>query len=265
MTYQALTTAISGLRAAQAQLSVISNNVTNATTPGYNRQILPQSTQVLRESGQTVGVLTESAVRVVDMNLQRDLWTQVSASSMQSVQLNYLQQVQNFNGPPDKEFSVAAKIAELRDSFSALSDIPDDTQALEATVGQAQVVADKFNDYAELITTLRNDTQGDLQSSVNNVNNLLREINGINTQIRGAENFGNSVAGLEDQRDLAIKYALTYLYFLYLLYKHVKDMNWSAMSRNSLNSTQTLSPLNNITLILRADYYWLAPRITTAQ
>jgi flagellar hook-associated protein 1 FlgK len=205
MTYQALTTAISGLRAAQAQLSVISNNVTNATTPGYNRQILPQSTQVLRESGQTVGVLTESAVRVVDMNLQRDLWTQVSASSMQSVQLNYLQQVQNFNGPPDKEFSVAAKIAELRDSFSALSDIPDDTQALEATVGQAQVVADKFNDYAELITTLRNDTQGDLQSSVNNVNNLLREINGINTQIRGAENFGNSVAGLEDQRDLAIK------------------------------------------------------------
>ncbi len=205
MTYQALTTAISGLRAAQAQLSVISNNVTNATTPGYNRQILPQSTQVLRESGQTVGVLTEKAVRVVDMNLQRDLWTQVSASSMQSVQLDYLQQVQNFNGPPDKEFSVAAKIAELRDSFSALSDIPDDPQALEATVNQAQVVADKFNDYAKLITTLRNDTQGDLQSSVNDVNNLLQEINSINTQIRGAENFGNSVAGLQDQRDLAIK------------------------------------------------------------
>ena len=43
MTYQALTTAITGLRAAQQQLSVISNNVTNATTPGYNRQVLPQA------------------------------------------------------------------------------------------------------------------------------------------------------------------------------------------------------------------------------
>ncbi len=205
MTYQALTTAITGLRAAQQQLSVISNNVTNATTPGYNRQILPQSTQILRESGQTVGVLTEKTIRVVDMNLQRDLWTQVSASSMQSVQLDYLQQIQNFNGPPDKEFSIAAKIAELRDAFSALSDIPDDTQALESTLNQAQTVANKFNDYAELITTLRNDTQGDLMTSVNRVNSLLVEINNINTQIRGAENFGNSVAGLQDQRDLAIK------------------------------------------------------------
>lgn len=208
MTYQALTTAITGLRAAQQQLSVISNNVSNATTPGYNRQILPQATQVLRESGQTVGVLTQTTIRVVDMNLQRDLWTQVSASSLQSVKVDYLQQIQNFNGPPDKEFSIAAKLAELRDSFSALSDIPDDTQAQEAALYQANIVADKFNDYAELITQLRNDTQGDLQTSVNTVNGLLEEITNINIQIRGAENFGNSVAGLQDQRDIAIK-ALT--------------------------------------------------------
>lgn len=205
MTFQALNTAITGLRAAQQQLSVISNNVSNATTPGYNRQIVPQKTQVLHESGQTVGVLTQRTIRVVDMNLQRDLWTQVSASSMQDVQVNYLQQIQNFNGPPDKEFSIAAKLAELRDSFSALSDIPDDTAALEATLNQAETVSNKFNDYAELITQLRNDTQGDLQSSVNKVNSLLEEITNINIQIRGADHFGNSVAGLQDQRDIAIK------------------------------------------------------------
>jgi len=205
MTFQALNTAITGLRAAQQQLSTISNNVTNATTPGYNRQILPQSTQVLRESGQTVGVLTENVVRQVDMNLQRDLWTQISASSTQSVQISYLEQIQSFNGPPSKEFSIAAKIAELRDSFSALSDIPDDSNALEQTTYQAGIVADKFNDYATLLTTLRNDTQGDLQSSINNVNNLLQEITNININIRGADNFGNSVAGLQDQRDIAIK------------------------------------------------------------
>ncbi|MEM8833951.1 MAG: flagellar hook-associated protein FlgK [Pseudomonadota bacterium] len=205
MTFQALNTAITGLRAAQQQLAVISNNVTNATTEGYNRQILPQSTQVLRETGTTVGVLTETVIRQVDMNLQRDLWTQISASSMQSVQIDYLQQIQTFNGPPDKEFSIATKLAELRDSFSALSDIPDDTNALEQTVYQAGIVADKFNDYADLLTQLRNDTQGDLQTSINTVNNLLAEIANINLQIKGAENFGNSVAGLQDQRDIAIK------------------------------------------------------------
>ena len=98
MTFQALNTAITGLRAAQAQLSVISNNVTNATTPGYNRQILPQETQLLRSTGQTVGVVTGTVIRTVDMNLQRDLWTQISASSAQDVQIQYLQQVQTFNG-----------------------------------------------------------------------------------------------------------------------------------------------------------------------
>ena len=205
MTYQALTTAITGLRAAQQQLTTISNNVTNATTPGYNRQIVPQRTQVLRESGQTVGVLTQNVIRVVDMNLQRDLWTQVSASSMQNVQINYLQQIQNFNGPPDKEFSIAAKLADLRDSFAALSDTPDDLQALEATLNQANIVADKFNDYADMLSQLRNDTQGDLQTSVERVNGLLQEITNINTQIRNAESFGNSIAGLQDQRDIAIK------------------------------------------------------------
>jgi flagellar hook-associated protein 1 FlgK len=208
MTFQALNTAITGLRAAQAQLSVISNNVTNATTPGYNRQILPQETQLLRETGQTVGVRTGTVVRTVDMNLQRDLWTQISASSMQDVQIQYLQQIQTFNGPPDKEFSIAAKLAELRDSFSALSDIPDDTAALEATLNTATIVANKFNDYADMLTQLRNDTQSDLQTSVNTVNNLLEEITNINIQIRGAERFNSSVAGLQDERDIAIK-ALT--------------------------------------------------------
>ena len=74
---------------------------------------------------------------------------------------------------------LAAKLADLRDSFSALSDIPDDIQALEATVNQASVVADKFNDYAELITQLRNDAQTDINSSVNTVNALLQEITNV--------------------------------------------------------------------------------------
>ena len=205
MTFQALNTAISGLRAAQQQLSTISNNVSNATTEGYNRQILPQRTQVLRETGTTVGVLTQPVVRQVDINLQRDLWTQVSAASLQDVKIEYLQQIQTFNGPPDSGFSIAAELSDLRDSFSALSDIPNDISAQETTLNQARITADKFNDYAELITRLRNDSQNDLQTAVNRVNGLLEEITNINVNIRGAEHIGNTVAGLQDQRDIAIR------------------------------------------------------------
>jgi len=205
MPYQALNNAISGLRAAQQQMSVISNNISNASTPGYSRQILPQNSQIIGSTGQPVGVRTENIIRQVDLDLSRDLWTQVSASSSYDVQVRYLQQIQTFNGPPDSGFSIAAQITDLRDSFSALSDIPDDSTQLQVTLGQAQSVANKLNDYSDYITTLRNDTVSDINTTVLEINNLLQEIAALNTDARGAERFGRSTAGVEDNRDIKVQ------------------------------------------------------------
>jgi flagellar hook-associated protein 1 FlgK len=47
MGLSALDAALSGLRVSQQQINVISNNVANASTPGYTRKILPQSSQAL--------------------------------------------------------------------------------------------------------------------------------------------------------------------------------------------------------------------------
>ena len=124
MSYQSLNTAITGLRAAQQQLNVISNNVSNATTPGYNRQTLPQSAQTLGSTGDVIGVRTMAVIRTVNMDLQRDLWTQISATNAYDVQVNYLQKIQDFHGPPDREFSIAAELSDLKDSFAALCRCP---------------------------------------------------------------------------------------------------------------------------------------------
>ena len=211
MPYQALNTAITGLRAAQQQLSVISGNVSNATSPGYNRQILPQSAQVLGSTGDVIGVRTTTVIRNVDMDLQRDLWTQVSATSAYDVKVQYLNKIQDFHGPPDGGFSIAAELSELKDSFAALADAPDDLVNLQGTLNQAHIVADKFNDYEDYLTLLRNDAQSDIESTINTVNGLLEEITNINIQIKGADNFGRSVAALSDQRDAAIKELSEYM------------------------------------------------------
>lgn len=205
MAYQALSNAISGLRAAQQQLSVISNNISNATTPGYSRQILPQSSNVIAQTGTPVGVKTHNIIRGVDLDLSRDLWTQVSATSSYEVQTRYLQQIQNFYGAPDSEFNLASQIADLRDAFSALSDIPDDSTQLQLTLNQAERVADKFNDTYDQLNTLRNDVVGDIDSTVLEINSLLEEIAALNTDIRGSERFNRPIAAQEDQRDEKIK------------------------------------------------------------
>ncbi|GJL85722.1 MAG: hypothetical protein DHS20C02_14970 [Micavibrio sp.] len=198
-----LDAALSGLRVSQQQIGVISNNIANVSTPGYTRKILPQSSQAIE--GVTIGVIGETIIRQVDLNLQRDLWTQISSVGELNVQQAYLSRIEQFHGPPDRELSIAAEISRLQDSFVALADSPEDSFLLAATVNQATDTANKFNDLSNLITTLRNDAQADIQSTVTRVNSLLNQIADLNKQVQVNNNTGRTTAILEDQRDEAIK------------------------------------------------------------
>ncbi len=197
-----LDSALSGLRVAQQQLSVISNNVANVNTEGYTRKILPQATVAIE--GTTVGVRSSPVVRRVDISLERDLWTQISTVESLNVQAQYLNNIQEFHGPPDLELSVAAALGELRDNFLALSNTPDDVFLIQSTVGQAQTVAQKINDFSDLLTRMRNDAQDDLSSTVTRVNDLLAQIADVNKAIKFNQISGKTTAALEDQRSQAV-------------------------------------------------------------
>ena len=203
MGLSSLDAALSGLRISQQQINVISNNVANVSTPGYSRKILPQTAQSIL--GQTVGVSGETIIRQVDLNLQRDLWTQISGVGQLSIKQSYLQRVEQFHGPPDAQLSVAAELARLKDTFAALADSPEDTFRLASAVNQAVDMADKINGFSELITTLRNDAQGDMEATVTRINDLIEQIAEINVDIKGSANSGRTIAAQEDERDEAIK------------------------------------------------------------
>ena len=203
MGLSSLNSALSGLRASQQQINVISTNVANAGTAGYTRKSIEQTAQSI--SGLTVGVTTETVTRSVDLNLSRDLWTQVSAVSASTVQEFYLGRVEQFHGPPDAELSIAAEISQLKDSFALLSDSPGDVFAQSAVVKQAQDTASKINDLSQLINTLRNDVQSDLTDTTTKINTLLERIAEANRQIQTAQNIERSTAASEDERDQAIQ------------------------------------------------------------
>lgn len=202
MGISALNAALSGLRVAQQQIDVISNNVSNAGTPGFTRKLLPQSSVALQSV--TVGVRAETIIRQVDINLERDLWTQISSVGLLEVQQSYLNRVEQFHGPPDAELSLAAELSRLQDSFTILSDNPQDQFLLSGVVDQAVDVAYKINDFSDLLSTLRNDTQNDIDNTVTLVNNLIEQIAGLNIEIKDNLNFNRTTAFLEDQRSAAI-------------------------------------------------------------
>lgn len=199
MGIDALSSALSGLNAAQSQLSVIAGNVSNAGTAGYTRKILPQETATVL--GQTSGVLTDPVTRDVNLELEGEFWTQQSSVSALNTQVSYLGQIQSFNGSSDSESNIGAQITDLSDAFTSLANDPSNANLQTSVVTAAQGVTSKLNSFSTLITTMRNQTQDDIASTVTDINDKLQEIAKLNSQIKFNQAAGQTTAALEDNRD----------------------------------------------------------------
>ena len=202
MGLSSLGAALSGLRVSQQQINIIANNVANVGTEGYTRKILPQTSQIV--DGRSIGVLGGTVVRNVDLRLERDLWTQVSAVSFFDVKSTYLNRVDQFHGAPAANISVAGEVSKLQDAFAALANSPDDQFLLTDVVDQAQDTAKKINDLADYYSTLRNDAQDEAATVVQSINDLLGQIAEYNSQARFARAGNRSTAAVEDIRDQAV-------------------------------------------------------------
>src|SRR5215470_13609082 len=94
----ALATAMSGLRANQASLSIISSNVANAQTPGYVAQ---NPNQISVSSGTTgSSVMVTGVNRQLDLFVQNQLRTETSGGGYADQISNILSQLQSVYGTP---------------------------------------------------------------------------------------------------------------------------------------------------------------------
>ncbi len=205
----ALDNAISGLRAAQRNLDVISNNISNAGVEGYTRKILPQETLLI--GGEGAGVKLQAILRKVDQTLMRDLVKQNSVTANSATTETYLNRIQEFHGASEAERSIAARLGKLNDAFADLSTAPNDTFKLASTVNAAQDAARAMNDFSTLISQMRNDIQTEISSSVNDLNQSLKAIEGLNQKIAVLDSQGRSTAELEDERDRQVQNVSKYI------------------------------------------------------
>lgn len=205
----AMDAALSGLKIAQQSLDVISNNIANASTPGYSRKILPIQTLVIQDAGH--GVLAGAITRNIDLMLQKDVIQQQSLSENQAVARKYLDRIQDFSGPSEGNQSLSARISALAQRFTALSDSPDNPLNLSQTLAAAQQAAATFKDFSALLSQLRNQTEGEISQNVATVNQNLQTIASLNARINALKSNGQSAAEFEDQRDQAIRTLSQYM------------------------------------------------------
>lgn len=191
---QALSIAMSGLRANQAALSLVSSNAANSETPGYVRK----TTNVVDTSH---GVRTIGVNRELDTYVQNQLRMELSGSGYATAKATFLDNLQGIYGDPSSNATLEASFNALTAALQALSTSSDTDSARKSVINAAQTMASQLNETSDGIQGLRAAADSGINSAVKAANNAMEQIAKINRQIGGATTLDASTASLLDQRD----------------------------------------------------------------
>ncbi len=197
-----LATAMAGIRANQAALSIISSNVANANTPGYVTQ---NPNQIEVASGTTGSSVSVTGVnRQLDLFVQGQLRTEISGGAYADQISNILSQLQSVYGTPGGEGTLETSLNNFTTALQSLSNNPSDSSAQAVALSAAQTLAGQLNTTTQGIQTLRSNVEQDIGNSANQANTDMTTIANINTQLQGLSSNDPLAATLMDQRDSAI-------------------------------------------------------------
>src|SRR3954465_10363627 len=116
----ALSTAMAGLRANQAALSIVSANVANAQTPGYVAQSVNQI-ELAGGGGNGASVRVNGVNRQLDQYIQAQLRTETSGGAYADQIANILSQLQNVYGTPGQDGSIENAFSDFTSAVQSLS------------------------------------------------------------------------------------------------------------------------------------------------
>jgi flagellar hook-associated protein 1 FlgK len=198
----ALATAMSGIRANQAALSITSSNIANAQTPGYITQS-PNQVEVATDGfGSSVAVTGVN--RQLDLFVQNQLRTETSGAGYADQTANILGQLQSVYGTPGGTGTLETAYNNFTTAIQALSTSAGGQTTQVTALSAAQALAQQLNTTTQGIQALRSNVEQDIGSSVTTANADMAQIAQLNTQLEGLSATDPAAATLEDQRDSAI-------------------------------------------------------------
>ncbi|MHB0768592.1 flagellar hook-associated protein FlgK [Bradyrhizobium sp. 5.13L] len=205
----ALASAMSGLRANQAALSIVSSNVANSQTPGYVVQRANQIEVTTGEFGATA--MTTGVTRELDTYVLNQLRTETGGSGYADQMANILKQLQNVYGTPGNAGTLETALNKFTSALQALSTSSGASSAQTVALGAAQALARQLNVTTTGIQSLRSNVEQDLSNSAQAANAAMKQIADINTRLQGLSATDPSAATLMDQRDQAINTLSNYV------------------------------------------------------
>jgi flagellar hook-associated protein 1 FlgK len=196
-----LSTAVQSLIADTGALQITNNNIANANTPGYSRQVpIFQEAPPTEDGNLSVGngVVLEGYQSVRDELVSNQIQQETQAQSSANAQLGSLQQIQPTFTTSTQD--IGTQMSALFASISALSTNPTSSAEREGVLTAGQNLAAAFNTTSNVLTGQETALNTPVTNDVGQINQLTQQIAALNPQIAELQANGQDGGSLQDQQ-----------------------------------------------------------------
>ena len=195
------------LDATRGALDATSNNIANANTPGYTREVAqfsetPETVNGSDVSGGGVSLAGLQSIRDELLNLQ--IQQQTSRQSSADAQSSTLQQIQSFFSTSSGG-DIASAMSAFSTSLSQLSASPTSSAVQQGVLSAGQNLANAFQSTANGLTSAQTYADGQVTQTVAQINSLTSQIAQLNGQLTQTATATNGGGTIEDQRDQLVQ------------------------------------------------------------
>ncbi|HPX47924.1 MAG TPA: flagellar hook-associated protein FlgK, partial [Treponemataceae bacterium] len=187
------------------------HNLSNSSTEGYSRQrVQMKATDPLyrpdlsraETPGQIgQGVSVESIQRVRDELLDTRILAQTNQEGYWETRDSYVLMLEQVYNEPD-ESSVRTRMDQFWDSWEELSLYPESASARQAVLSRGETLTDAIHQQYRGLQGIRDIINGDVEAVTAQVNDIARQIAGLNQEIVKVKAMGDSPNDLMDRRDM---------------------------------------------------------------
>jgi len=194
-----LNIAVRALQADDGALQITNNNIANASTTGYSRQLVVLQEAVSSADGNGDGVILEGYQSIRSEVLQRQIEQETQEQSSADAQVSSLDQIQTAFTTSTTD--IGTEISALFTSLSSLSTNTTSFELRQSVLTAGQNVATAFNTASNSLTTQRADLNTEVTEDVSQINEITKQIAALNPQIAALTATGQNSGTLQDQQD----------------------------------------------------------------
>jgi flagellar hook-associated protein 1 len=200
-----MSTALTAIRASQAGLQVVGNNIANANTPGYHRQELRLVDRFPVEmNGLHVGQGVDVAYihRAYDLATENAITRNIGEQAAIEAELRKAQEVESLVTPG--QGTVLDRLETLYNDLTRLTAAPDNGATRAIVLGSAQSLAESVSNLSRSLDDITTRIDQEIFAKIEFIENKSAEIAELNIKIFEAEIRELSPNDLKDRRDALV-------------------------------------------------------------